>query len=165
MRHLRDHYDGGTIRRPGRKEGDPLGWSVCMHPEPGAGATAAARVAELPRDPGRGVVAWCALNTPCTSLFLPFAVPVPGALPPALATGTGEPDEASAWWRIEAVGDEVIEDPARRTPPVQAAWQAWERELIAAVARDRATAAAGAADRVERMLAEQRRWLETLGAR
>ena len=47
FRHLRDHYDGGTIHRPGRKDGDPEGWSVCMHPEPATGATAAAMVAEL----------------------------------------------------------------------------------------------------------------------
>ena len=69
LRHLRDHYDGGTVHRPGRKDGDPQGWSVCMHPEPAAGATAAAMVAELG---GAGpVVAWCALTTPCTSVFLP----------------------------------------------------------------------------------------------
>ena len=72
LRHLRDHYDGGTVHRPGRKDGDPEGWSVCMHPEPATGATAAAMVAELGRD--GPVIAWCAQTTPCTSVFLPVAV-------------------------------------------------------------------------------------------
>jgi len=40
MRHLRDHHEGGTIPVRGRKDGDPLGWSVCMHPEPGVSAAA-----------------------------------------------------------------------------------------------------------------------------
>ena len=52
MRHLRDHHEGGTVPVRGRKDGDPLGWSVCMHPEPGVSATAASLVAELPRDRG-----------------------------------------------------------------------------------------------------------------
>ena len=162
MRHLRDHYDGGTVHRPGRKDGDPLGWSVCMHPDPATGATAAGMVAELPRDPGLGVVAWCALTTPCTSVFLPLAVPLAEPLPAALGLGTGEPDEASAWWRMKALGDAVTKDPAGRTPRVQAAWQAWERELAGAVTRDRRTGARGLGDRVERMLGEQRRWLADL---
>ena len=90
MRHLRDHYDGGTIHRPGRKDGDPRGWSVCMHPEPATGATAAGMVAELGGD--EPVVAWCAQTTPCTSVFLPLAV---GAeLPEPLTRGSGEPDPA-----------------------------------------------------------------------
>src|SRR5262249_8572393 len=70
LRHLRDHYEGGTIHHPGRKDGDPQGWSVCMHPEPATGATAAAMVAEL--GPERPVIAWCAQTTPCTSVFLPL---------------------------------------------------------------------------------------------
>lgn len=131
MRHLRDHYDGGTVHRSGRKDGDPLGWSVCMHPDPGVSATAAGMVAELPRDPGRPVVAWCALTTPCTSVFLPFAVPLAGPLPAPLTTGTGDPDPASAWWRMKALGDAVMRDPLGRTPIVQTEWQAWEREWLA----------------------------------
>jgi dipeptidase len=133
FRHLRDHYDGGTIHRPGRKDGDPEGWSVCMHPEPATGATAAAMVAELGRE--TPVIAWCAQTTPCTSVFLPVAV---GAeLPPALTAGTGEPDGRSSWWLMKALGDEVMHDPASRTPVVQRMWQAWERALHAEVSRDR----------------------------
>ncbi len=162
MRHLRDHHDGGPVHRPGRKDGDPLGWSVCMHPDPGVGATAAAMVAELPRAGAGEVVAWCALGTPCTSVFLPYAVPLPEPLPPAVAAGSGEPDEASAWWRMKRLGDAVLADPAARTPPVQAAWGASEAELRARVAADRREAGRHLGDRATRMLAEQRRWLAAL---
>jgi len=162
MRHLRDHGDGGTVHRPGRKEGDPLGWSVCMHPEPATGATAAGMVAELPREPGRPVVAWCALTTPCTSVFLPFALPLDAPLPAPLASGSGEPDPGSAWWRLKALGDAVMRDPAARTPTVQQAWGAWEAELLGAVARDRRAAAAGLAGHVDELLRRQMRLLDEL---
>jgi dipeptidase len=119
-----------------------------MHPEPATGATAASMVAELGTD--APVVAWCAQTTPCTSVFLPVAV---GAqLPDLLTHGSGEPDPRSAWWRLKALGDAVMEDPAERTPVVQAVWHAWERELLAAVAADRAAAGRGIGSRVERML-------------
>ena len=80
LRHLRDHYDGGTVHRPGRKDGDPRGL-VRLH-APRAGDR---------RDGGRHgrgagrespVIAWCAQTTPCTSVFLPVAV---GAELPASA--------------------------------------------------------------------------------
>jgi dipeptidase len=148
MRHLRDHYDGGTIHRPGRKDGDPRGWSICMHPEPATGATAASMVAEL--GAGERPVAWCAQTTPCTSVFLPIAVGAP--LPGLLTHGSGEPDPRSAWWRLKALGDAVMEDPVERAPIVQAVWHAWERELLEAVAADRATAGRNVGQRVERML-------------
>ncbi len=148
LQHLRDHYDGGTIHRPGRKDGDPRGWSVCMHPEPATGATAAAMVAELDGD--GPVVAWCAQTTPCTSVFLPLAV---GAeLPEALTRGAGDPDPRSAWWRMKALGDWVMGDPGARTPAVQAVWHAWEQELFEALAADRAAAGRDLDQRVERML-------------
>lgn len=162
MRHLRDHHDGGTVHHPGRKEGDPLGWSVCMHPEPATGATAAGMVAELPRDPALPVVAWCALTTPCTSVFLPFALPLGAPLPAPLATGRGEPDRASAWWRLKALGDAVMRDPQARTPAVQRVWGAWEAALIEAVARDRHAAADGHAARAEELLRRQAQLLDDL---
>jgi dipeptidase len=160
LRHLRDHYDGGTVHRPGRKDGDPQGWSVCMHPEPATGATAAAMVAELG---GAGpIVAWCALTTPCTSVFLPVAV---GAeLPLALTRGAGEPDAQSAWWLMKALGDEVMVDPVGRTPAVQRAWHAWERELLAEVDADRAATGHELGPRVARMLRERERLLDRLAA-
>jgi dipeptidase len=148
MRHLRDHYDGGTVHRPGRKDGDPLGWSVCMHPEPATGATAAGMVAELTR-PGP-VVAWCALSTPCTGVFLPVAAGV--ELPDALARGVGEPDPESAWWLMKALSDEVMRDPERRSRAVQYVWHTWERQLLAEVAADRGAAARDLGRLVDRLL-------------
>src|SRR4029453_16850456 len=89
------------------------GWSVCMHPDPAIGATAAAMVAELDRE--SPLIAWCAQTTPCTSVFLPVAVGV--ELPEALTRGTGEPDGRSAWWLMKTLGDEVMGDPVGRAPP------------------------------------------------
>ena len=127
MRHLRDHYDGGTVHRPGRKDGDPEAWSICMHPGgPATGATAASMVAELPQDAGTPAGTWCALAPPCTGAFLPIPFPPTGPLPAPLTTGTGETDPASAWWRMKALGDAVMADPARWTPVVQAQWLACE---------------------------------------
>jgi len=129
LRHLRDHYDGGTVHVPGRKDGDPRAWSVCMHPDPGVSATAASIVAALPRDPGVPPAIWCSQATPCTSVFLPVAIDAP--LPAPLTAGGGEPDPASSWWAMKALADVVMADPARLTPPVQAQWAAWERALAA----------------------------------
>ncbi len=162
MRHLRDHYDGGTVHRPGRKDGDPFGWSVCMHPEPATGATAAGMVAELPRDGHLPVVAWCSLTTPCTSLFVPIAVPLGEPLSAPLATGTGEPDPASAWWRMKALGDAVMTDPAGRTPIVQAVWAARERQWLDLVASDRRAAGRDLDGRVREMLDRQQDLLRRL---
>jgi secernin len=160
LRHLRDHYDGGTIHRPGRKDGDPQGWSVCMHPEPATGATAAAMVAELGSEPP--VIAWCAQTTPCTSVFLPLTVGA--ALPEALTHGTGEPDGRSAWWLMKALGDRVMGDPVGRTPAVQRVWHAWERELAAEVEADRAGTGRHVARRVEAMLHRRQTLLEVIAA-
>jgi secernin len=134
MRHLRDHYDGGTVHRPGRKEGDPRGWSVCMHPGPATGHTAASLVVELAPPAAGPLVAWCSMAPPCGSAFLP--VGLDGPLPAALATAGPEPADDSAWWRQKALEDAIQADPERRTPVAQAAWLAWERELLAEVARD-----------------------------
>ena len=45
-----------------------------------------------------------------------------------------------------------MSDPAGRAPAVQRVWLAWERELLAEVAADRAATGKALADRVERML-------------
>ena len=136
FRHLRDHHDGGTVHVPGRKDGDPLAWSVCMHPDPGQSATAAGMVAELPRDADIAAQIWCALATPCTSAFLPVGVSAP--LPPALTRGEGTHGADSAWWAMKALSDLALADPAVRVPLVQGTWAAWERELLGVAARDRA---------------------------
>lgn len=160
MRHLRDHGDGGPVHRPGRKDGDPEAWSICMHPDPGLGATAASLVAELPRDGGRPVVAWCSLTTPCTAAFLPI---VPGtALPDWLATGTGEPDPRSAWWTLKQLGDLVMRDPGRLAPIVQAVFGPWEAAMLAEAARDPRGLPAGLAERVAGLRARHRELIDRL---
>jgi dipeptidase len=154
--------DGGTVHRPGRKDGDPEGWSVCMHPEPATGATAASLVVELP-PPGAGpATAWCGLATPCTGVFLP--VPVGAELPAPLRTGTGEPDPASAWWAMKALGDAVQRDPAARTPAVQEAWTAWERRMLAEVAAGGPGGDRALRERVEELSRRQRELLARLTA-
>lgn len=35
-----------------------MGWSVCMHPNPGVSATAASLIAELPEDPADPMTLW-----------------------------------------------------------------------------------------------------------
>jgi secernin len=151
MRHLRDHYDGATVHYPGRGADDPCGWSICMHPEPGVSATAAGIVVELSSDPADPLVAWCALSTPCSSIFLPIPVGVP--LPDPLTRGKGEPDPTSVWWCLKQLGDEVQQDPARRTPIVQAAWGAWEAALLSEQAREPMLARTQLASRVRDLLA------------
>jgi dipeptidase len=148
MRHLRDHYENGTVHRPGRGEGDPRAWSVCMHPGPATGATAAAMVAELGGP--EPVLAWCALTTPCTSVFLPVAVGAP--LPEALTRGSGDPDAGSAWWLMKTLGDAVMREPVARTRAVQYVWHAWERQLLAEAAARPGAAGRDVARRVEQML-------------
>ena len=53
---------------------------------------------------------------------------------------------------MKALGDEAMGDPAVRTPAVQRVWHAWERELLAELAADRAATGKDLPERVERML-------------
>jgi dipeptidase len=131
-----------------------------MHPEPATGATAAAMVAEL--DAEGSVVAWCAMTTPCTSVFLPLAVGT--ELPDALTSGTGDPDPASAWWLMKELGAGAMVDPIGRTPLVQSTWHAWERRLLAEVAADRRAAGRDVTEHVERMLRAREALLEQMTA-
>jgi hypothetical protein len=87
-------------------------------------------------------------------VFLPVGIDAP--LPAALAAGGGEPDPVSSWWSQKALGDSVMADPARLIPPVQRAWSAWERELEAEAASDRAGAGRGLEARVAAMLERSR---------
>jgi dipeptidase len=153
MRHLRDHYDGGPVHRPGRKDGDPQAWSICMHPGPALGATAASLVAELRGNGGVPAVAWCSLTTPCTAAFLPVLPGTP--LPEWLTTGTGEPDPRSAWWSWKQLGEAAERDPARLTPVVQADLGPWEAALLAETARDPAGAGPALAGRVAELRRRQ----------
>ncbi len=162
MRHLRDHYEGGTIHQPGRRDGDPRAWSVCMHPNPSVSATAAGMVADLPRDRAVPMGIWCSLATPCTSVFLPVDLANP--LPDPLTTGTGQPDPTSAWWALKELSDAVMRNPQFYTPIVQEVWSALEAEMVEAWLHDRSSAAARMADWMTRALTHQRALLEKIKA-
>jgi secernin len=159
MRHLRDHYDSGPVHRRGRTESDPEAWSICMHPDPGVGATAASMIAELPAD-AVPPLAWCSLTTPCTAVFLP--IPVGAELPEWLTTGTGEPDPRSAWWTLKQLGEAAMAAPERLTPVVQSAFGAWEHEMLAEVAGDRPAAGTRLAERVGELRRRQGLLLDRL---
>lgn len=160
MRHLRDHYEGGTIYQPGRRDGDPRAWSVCMHPNPGVSATAASMVVDLPSDRAIPMGIWCSLATPCTSVFLPIDLAKP--LPDPLTTGTGQADPTSAWWALKQMSDAVMQDPRVFTPIVQKVWSALEAEMLEVWSHDRGSAAARISDWVTRMLTHQRALLEKI---
>ena len=154
MRHLRDHYESGTVHMPGRHDGDPRGWSVCMHPNPGVSATAASMVVDLPSDPVIPLVVWCSLTTPCTSIFLPITLGA--SLPELLTAGCETPDPGSAWWAMKALGELAMEDPARWTPLVQEAWGALEAGMLAEWQADRGAVHLRLGDYVAEMLRRQR---------
>jgi hypothetical protein len=63
---------------------------------------------------------------------------------------------------MKALGDAVMRDPAASTPIVQAAWGAWEAELLAAVAADREAGARGIEARVETLIGRQQELLSRL---
>jgi len=158
MRHLRDHYDSGTIHHPGRQDKDPRGWSVCMHPDPGVSATAAGMIAELPMDLSKPMSIWCCMSTPCTSVFLPIDFVTP--LPAALITGTDQPDPSSAWWAMKALSDAVMNDPQRLTPVVQEAWGMLESEMLAG---DAAEVGGQLSRRVQRVVRTGQALLDKIG--
>ena len=160
MRHLRDHYDGGPVHQPGRRDDDPRAWSVCMHPQPGVSATAAGMVADLPSDRAIPMGIWCSFATPCTGVFLP--IDPAGPLPDPLTTGAGQPDPASAWWALKALSDAVMQNPQVFTPMVQEVWSGLEAELLADWQQDRSGVAGRLGDGVKRMLAHRHALLERI---
>jgi secernin len=106
---LRDHA-GAPWGQPGRTGSVPVpgppragfeGLSVCMH-LPGVSVTTASMIAFLPSDPTRPVEAWCAIGSPCASVF----VPVDPTAPPAfLAEPTTAERFASLRRRVEGGSD------------------------------------------------------------
>jgi secernin len=155
MRHLRDHYEGGTVPLLGQADGDPRGWSVCMHPGPGVSATAASLIAELPGDPAVPMTLWCAMGTPCTGPFLP--IPFGEPLPDLLTRGEGQPSPDSLWWEMKALGDAAMRNPVRFVPFVQARWGPWESELVATAMRNGPGQATDLRTRIDTMIRGARR--------
>jgi secernin len=92
---------------PARLDADLHGFTVCFHvDEPGflRETTTSSMIAALPRDPTSPLRAWCALGTPCASVYMPV-FPV-DAVPRALA-------EPSTWMRFAALRDRIEREPAR----------------------------------------------------
>ncbi len=65
---------------------------------------------------------------------------------------------------MKALGDEVMHDPAGRTPAVQRVWHAWERELYAEASRDRQAPGRNLPRRVEEMLRQRETLLREVAA-
>lgn len=84
---LRDHAgvrwgrpgSSGTVAAPGPPGRDFTGLSVCMH-LPGVSVTTASLVAFLPRDRTRPVQVWCAIGSPCASVYVPIEPERPPAI-------------------------------------------------------------------------------------
>lgn len=129
-RHLRDHFDSGPLNVP--YPGRPR--TVCLHPgETSRGSTAASLVVEL-RPGGGPIVAWCAMATPCTGIFVPIVLGTP--LPEALVRGTDSQYDGSLWWTMRFLERAVAQDPAQLAPIVQRYWSDWEAGLEGSVAAD-----------------------------
>jgi dipeptidase len=118
MAFLRDH--GGADER---QSPSTLGPTLCVHP--GTAQTAASMVAHLHRD---GVIAWCSLVTPCTSIFLPFFVDA--CVPEELAQGTDTFAHASPWWRLKRLLNHVTENWRGSFPCIRAHWQDWQQAVL-----------------------------------
>lgn len=97
---LRDHGGSpGTDARPApipeAPGDDNIGVTVCMHVR-GLQATTASMIVAIPQDPGAAIRAWCALGSPCVSVYVPGFLSV--GMPPALA----DPD---TWTRFATLRD------------------------------------------------------------
>jgi dipeptidase len=118
MSFLRDHGGVAEMQAPAT-----FGPTLCMHP--GTGQTAASMVAHLHTD---GIIAWCSLVTPCTSVFLPFFVDA--AVAAVLAQGAATYTPASPWWRLKRLLDHAANNWGESFPRLQAHWHDWQQTLL-----------------------------------
>lgn len=118
MDFLRDHGGAAATQGPGT-----FGPTLCAHP--GTGQTAASMVAHLHPD---GIIAWCSLVTPCTSIFLPFFVDA--AIPEVLAQGAASFSSASPWWRLKRLLNRASENWVESFPRIRAHWHDWQQALL-----------------------------------
>jgi secernin len=158
MRHLRDHFDGGTIHTPETPDA-PRPRSICCHPGRFASATAASMVVELTAGQSPPI-AWCSMATPCTGVFLPIAVGTD--VPAPMLVGGSARDDDSLWWAMRKLSEVVDHDPAALAPGVQAVWGPWEEELLAATAAEPVSAVRELDARVEALLDRRSQLMETL---
>ena len=122
---LRDHYESGTLYRPGCSPEDGNYFSLCMHVGSLMGTTAS-MIVRLSR--GEGLpVAWAALGCPCTSAYLPYYLE--GELPEAVSRGGKDPSPDSLWWSFRELLARVESNPEELGPPVRAYWDAFEAEV------------------------------------
>jgi dipeptidase len=118
MAFLRDHGGAAETQAPAT-----FAPSICAHP--GTGQTAASMVAHLHPD---GIIAWCSLVTPCTSVFLPFFVDA--SAPAVLAQGAATFTSASPWWRLKRLLDRAAENWGESFPRIRAHWHDWQQALL-----------------------------------
>lgn len=126
---LRDHLEGGAVRRDGHAPEEEAYYTLCMHSEP-IGTTTASMVTALAETAdGEGVPwpVWISFGTPCTGVFLP--VYLGGVLPDVLARGGERAEPDSAWWSFKRLQDAAAKDFAARTPQVREGWAEFERAL------------------------------------
>jgi dipeptidase len=131
MRHLRDHFEGGTVHVPDAETGENRPASVCLHPEGWESGTAASIVIDLSAA-REAPLAWCSMGTPCTSAFFPILVGE--ELPLPLVIGGGTHLEQSLWWSMHELAKESEADPTALTPLIQDIFLPWEADLLAQTA-------------------------------
>jgi len=171
---LRDHLEGGTTWHGEGGPNDERFFTLCAHSEP-VHWTTTSLVAPLPNDRSGPWPVWVSFATPCTGIFLP--VYLDGALPPALARESEEPDPQSAWWTFKLLQDAASRDWKRYTPLLREAWDDFSEKLeveragveaaarSAAVAGDRDTAAVIVSDFMARTVEKTLTQAEQLRAR
>ncbi|MDJ0866329.1 MAG: C69 family dipeptidase [Myxococcota bacterium] len=122
---LRDHGEGGAVRRPGSTPDDEAYYTLCMHSEP-VGTTTASLVAPLPAPTAGPWPVWISFGTPCTGIFLP--VYLDGVIPAELARTDAAAGVAgeSLWSAMKALQDAAAADFPRHTPALRDAWKELE---------------------------------------
>jgi secernin len=122
---LRDHYEGGSVHRPGRAADDEKYYSVCMHADP-VGTTTASMVARLAPE-GEPLVYWGSLGSPCVGVFLPYYLD--GEVPEVLARGGLHAGDDSPWWQFKRLLTLVERDFEKHGSRVRAYWDGVETQV------------------------------------
>lgn len=155
MAALSDHSDGTDPDEPWVEDvRGPV--SLCMHRRDLAnpGATAASLVADLCADGSRLPVYWCALYSPCMSLFYP--VFIEGDLPQSLSIGGQTKSLDSPWWLFYELTHAALNAGPERRADVRAAWRPLQTELLGSAyemaRRGRELVAGGGPDEAAKLL-------------
>jgi len=146
---LSDHYEDTFLQGPKFNPARPDFLTLCMHESTSGftwGNTAASTIMALPAE-GRPVM-WWAPTTPCTSIYIPFAVqagqPPDGVSRAGQARGTGPNPELaerdryaadSYWWRFQRLletvnGDSLGQDYRERQPLVRSVLDALQGDFV-----------------------------------